>query len=93
MLRRPASAGLCNSVTKVGKLIFFLILVVLAYGFIRSAARASRGGDLPRRRPAEEPAEAMKACARCGLHLPLSEAIEADGRFFCSQEHRRLGAK
>ena len=35
----------------------------------------------------------MVQCARCGLHLPVSEALssnKATGVYFCSAEHRRL---
>jgi uncharacterized protein len=33
--------------------------------------------------------QAMVSCAVCGLHLPQPDALRgADGRFFCSQEHR-----
>jgi uncharacterized protein len=32
----------------------------------------------------------MVGCRQCGVHLPISEAIEADGNFYCSEEHRRL---
>jgi uncharacterized protein len=32
----------------------------------------------------------MVDCSQCGVHLPVSEAIEAKGRYFCSDEHRRL---
>jgi len=31
-------------------------------------------------------------CARCGVNVPHSEAIEENDRYFCSEEHRRLGA-
>ncbi|WP_038493192.1 PP0621 family protein [Collimonas arenae] len=44
---------------------------------------------------ANEPvqAEAMVACAHCGMHFPASEAIaDASGAVFCSAEHRRLHA-
>ncbi|AIY43591.1 hypothetical protein LT85_4433 [Collimonas arenae] len=38
-------------------------------------------------------AEAMVACAHCGMHFPASEAIaDASGAVFCSAEHRRLHA-
>lgn len=33
-------------------------------------------------------AEDMVRCAHCGVHLPKGESIQADGRFFCSTEHR-----
>jgi uncharacterized protein len=32
----------------------------------------------------------MVDCSQCGVHLPVSEALEAKGRYFCSDEHRRL---
>lgn len=36
-------------------------------------------------------AEPMVQCAQCGIHLPGSEAVPgADGRVYCSDEHRRL---
>jgi uncharacterized protein len=31
-------------------------------------------------------------CARCGVHLPRSEARQADGQLYCGEEHARLGA-
>jgi uncharacterized protein len=35
----------------------------------------------------------MVHCERCGLHLPQTDAIAADGVFFCSKEHQlRNGA-
>jgi uncharacterized protein len=30
-------------------------------------------------------------CEHCGLHVPENEAVIADGRRYCSQEHARLG--
>ncbi len=29
-------------------------------------------------------------CAQCGVHIPQEEALTADGKYFCSDEHRRL---
>jgi hypothetical protein len=31
--------------------------------------------------------ERMVACARCGLHIPQSEVVQAGGSVFCSVEH------
>jgi len=36
-------------------------------------------------------AEDMVSCEHCGVNTPQSEAIEVGGRYFCSEEHRRLG--
>jgi len=32
-------------------------------------------------------------CAHCGMHLPRSEACEAGGLAYCSDEHARLGKR
>ncbi|AMO97338.1 putative exported protein [Collimonas fungivorans] len=49
-----------------------------------SGAAASAAGDSPQ-------AEAIVACAHCGMHFPASEALaDASGAVFCSAEHRRL---
>ncbi len=71
----------------MGKIILFLILALVAYMAIRGAVRRSRPpatGDTP--------PERMVACMNCGVNLPRSEALEEDGQFYCSEEHRRVGA-
>ncbi len=74
----------------MSKLILLLFLGLLAYlvfkGFQRAAARRGEQARKP------QVPERMVACARCGVHLPESEALEGDGGRFCSEEHRRLGA-
>jgi formylmethanofuran dehydrogenase subunit E len=32
---------------------------------------------------------ALLACARCGVHFPSADAVEKEGRFFCSADHAR----
>jgi uncharacterized protein len=45
-----------------------------------------------KRRPEERPIpENMVACARCGIHLPESEALKKGDLYFCCREHMRLG--
>ncbi len=74
----------------MSKLILMLFLGLLAYLVFKGFRRAStRRGEQARRPQAPE---RMVACARCGVHLPESEAIEGEGGRFCSEEHRRLGA-
>lgn len=34
---------------------------------------------------------AVVACAYCNTHIPKSEALEKDGRWYCSQEHSDAG--
>jgi len=64
--------------------IFVIALAVwLAILLLRRAlrsrdSRAPRGaGDLPR----------MLPCARCGVHVPESQAVTVGGRTYCSKEH------
>lgn len=72
----------------MGKLLLLLLLIVGGYLILRSMKTPS---DRDRPPPAGPAGERMVTCARCGLHLPLSDSIESAGRFFCSEEHRRLG--
>jgi len=39
---------------------------------------------------AAEMVEKMVSCSHCGIHVPLSEAVQSNGgSFFCSIEHQR----
>jgi uncharacterized protein len=35
----------------------------------------------------------LVSCAHCGVNLPKAEARGAGGRYFCSEEHWRLGPR
>ena len=72
-------------------LVLFAVLFI-AYLVWRNN-RVQRRDDEARRPspPRGEPGtpQEMVSCALCGLHLPQPDALRgADGRFFCSQEHR-----
>lgn len=64
------------------KWLLLLLLAIIAYRLVRSAATGRRPGDGTRR------TEKMFACAHCGLYLPESEAMLSDGAAFCNKEHR-----
>ena len=70
----------------MGKILFFALLALIVYAVLRSRLRgtASKGSD-------QAPVEDMVACARCGVNVPRSEAVEYRGLLFCSDEHRSLG--
>jgi uncharacterized protein len=70
--------------TTVSKLLFLILAAVAVYLVFAGASRR-------RERHAELRPETMVPCAYCGIHLPRSEALEVDGRYFCGQEHRDLG--
>jgi uncharacterized protein len=75
----------------VGRLILIAVAVLLLVWLVRRAlgeARKGRGGDAGRATVGE-----LVACAHCGVNLPRGEARTAGGRYYCSEEHWRLGPK
>ena len=59
-------------------------------GNAQGGNRGGAGGAGRVRRP-EPQAETMLQCAYCGVHFPASEAAAgADGRVYCSSEHKAL---
>jgi uncharacterized protein len=73
----------------MGKLVVLILLAVLAVWLVRRALRAANPPDPAQNKPIQQD---LVACARCGVHLPRSEARIADGKLFCGEEHARLGA-
>jgi uncharacterized protein len=71
----------------MGKLLLLVLVGVVFYVVWKGLARRARTS---RERGARADAERMVGCRQCGVHLPISEAIEADGNHFCSEEHRRM---
>ena len=68
------------------RLLVLIVLVVVAVWLIRRALRSTDAKEKP---PVQGD---LVACARCGVHLPRSEARLADGKLYCGEEHARLGA-
>ena len=69
----------------MGKLLILVLLGLAAYLLWRGFRRR----DGPPRNAAGD-GERMVDCSQCGVHLPVSEAVEAKGRYVGSDEHRRL---
>ena len=79
-------------------LIFILILIVVwwvrrAVQRLAEDSRERREQKAQRAQSAKQVPERMVSCEHCGLHVPESEGVRADGRFFCSDAHRRLGVR
>ena len=72
----------------MGKITVLVIAVVLIWFVVRGLRRTGARTEQPSR-----PVEVMVPCAHCRLNLPQSEAVAAEGIFFCCEEHRRLGAR
>ena len=79
------------------RILAWFVLIGLAWWAFRERASPSRptmrgGARRNAARAAIAPPEPMVDCARCGLHLPASEALrDAAGRPYCCDEHRAAG--
>jgi uncharacterized protein len=73
----------------MGRLLVLILLVVLAVWLLRRALRGSRPAGQSGKPPLEQ--QDLVRCARCGVHLPRSEARQAEGALYCGEEHARLG--
>lgn len=69
----------------MSKLLFFVLIALAVFLVVKKSSR-----PLPPKQPKRE-VEDMVRCARCGVHLPRSEAIMSGGEFYCGEEHRRQG--
>ncbi|WP_072768774.1 PP0621 family protein [Nitrosospira sp. Nsp11] len=75
----------------MGRLLFFALIVVFFIWVIRSYRRAiKKQREEARKESSSIEGEDMVRCIHCGVHLPRSESIASEGKFFCSDEHRRL---
>ena len=82
------------------RLIIIIVVVVAVIWLVRRAIAGPRSrGAGPSAESGEQKGE-LVACAQCGVNLPKSEAYAASGvlpgaggRFFCSEEHWRLGPR
>jgi uncharacterized protein len=51
----------------------------------------SRAQRPVQRKPATPEPEMMVVCAHCGVHLPESDSVSGNGKFYCSKAHRHAG--
>ena len=67
-------------------MLFKILLLCIAFWLVLSLLKQYRRSvDTPTPR---SPEEAMVQCATCAVHLPKSESLEQDGRFYCCEAHR-----
>ena len=72
----------------MGKILLVVVVIVAVYFIVRAYARALAAKQQHDVEP--KPVEDMVQCSHCGVHLPRGDSVAADGRFFCSVEHRQL---
>lgn len=65
----------------MSRLLLIIAIAAVIYLLIRSYRKQTPQQD-------KLSTEDMVRCAHCGVHLPKGESVQADGRFFCSAEHR-----
>jgi len=72
----------------LAKIILVVLGLLIVYWILKSyRRRVDQAGDST----PSAGTETMVPCARCGVHLPRSESIASQGRFYCSAEHQRAG--
>jgi uncharacterized protein len=71
---------------QMGRLLLLIAIAAVVYLVIKSYLRKG----LRQENPA---AEDMVRCAHCGVHLPKSESILANGHCFCGIAHRDAAGK
>ena len=77
----------------MGRILFWMLLGLFVYFVwrwwnVKQRLRDDRGTGAQKRRAGPEP---MVPCDVCGLNVPQSEAFPGNGRWYCSDEHRRRG--
>ncbi len=70
----------------MGKLLVLVLVVLVAYAFVKALAAKGRASGAE---PKAHAGERMVPCSQCGLNLPESEALTEGTRYFCCDEHRR----
>jgi len=72
-----------------------LLIVVAVVAVIWLLRRALAGPGAPAKPPSDAGGQKgeLVACAQCGVNLPQTEARSSGGRFYCSEEHWRLGPR
>ncbi len=75
------------------KYLLWGLVLYLGWRWITASNKAigpeSAGGQGMRNGADADAAEKMVQCARCGIHLPVSEAIAGhDAQLFCCEAHR-----
>lgn len=67
------------------RFLFFLLAVAVIWMIVRFFWNARRLTD---KNPSEKlKADDMVSCHKCGLHIPVDEAIKSADHWYCCQEH------
>ncbi|MDX1497109.1 MAG: PP0621 family protein [Salinisphaeraceae bacterium] len=64
------------------RLILIIVVAFVGYQLVRKLLSTSQQGQ-----QSPKQYENMVSCSHCGLHLPKTEAIEKNGKPYCSEAH------
>jgi uncharacterized protein len=68
----------------MSRLLFLAAVAIVIYWLLQSRRGRPSGGGR-----SGDKVEDMVRCSHCGIHLPKSEGLLADGKYFCSKSHLR----
>jgi uncharacterized protein len=71
----------------LGRILFYILIGVMIWLLWRGSQRVGARSQAPESVRGED----MVACARCGVHMPRSDAREEGGRLVC-RDNPRCGA-
>jgi uncharacterized protein len=74
----------------MGRILFFVVLGVGLYVAFRIWRGGQQRGGTTQGPGQPTAGEEMVTCRHCGLNVPKSEALAEGGRWYCSEDHRRL---
>ena len=68
-------------------LIRLLVIALIIYLVIQIFKRWAANKNIQSNSQPENQEKTMVACDVCQLHIPEDEALQKDGKFYCSQKH------
>lgn len=67
----------------MSRLLFIVAVVAAVYLLLKSMRGRAAG------KKASGHGEDMLRCNYCGVHIPKSESVTANGKYYCSEAHRQ----
>ncbi|HUL64167.1 MAG TPA: PP0621 family protein [Burkholderiaceae bacterium] len=75
----------------MGRILFWVVLGFVAYIVWRWWGQQRLRDEQSAATGQKKIEDTMVPCDVCGLNVPQSEAFPGNGRWYCSDEHRRRG--
>jgi hypothetical protein len=63
--------------------LLILLIPALLVFYLSNRMKGQRGREILQKPSAAEPAEGDVRCFTCGIHVPIENALEKNGRYFC----------